>query len=387
VLSQICKKDGELHPVAYLSRSLFYSERNYKVFDKEVLAIIAAFKEWRQYLEGSPHRLTAIVYTNHRNLEGFMTTKQLTRRQARWAKTMGCFDFEIIFRPGRQSTKPDALSRRPNLAPSKEDKLIFGQLLRLENITPHTFAEVATFEIDKWFVDKTIPLDDSDHWFLVDIMGMEELETNTFVEGWTDVDLISQIWEASKFDKRIADLISDCVKSGSGGDSSTTDGVLYHCGQIKFPSVELIKQRIVQSRHDRRLAGHLGRSKTLVLVQQCFTWPLVKKYVNQYVDGCDSCQRVKPSLSKPFGTLEPLPIPAGPWTDISYNMITNLPESRGFDCILTVIDWLTKMAHFLPCNKSMTADQLADLMLRHVWKLHGTPKTIFLDRGSIFCHS
>jgi transposase InsO family protein len=110
----------------------------------------------------------------------------------------------------------------------------------------------------------------------------------------------------------------------------------------------------------------------------------MKKYVNQYVNGCNSCQRVKPSLLKPFGTLEPLPIPAGPWTDISYDMITNLPTSRGFDCILTVIDRLTKMAHFLPCNKKMTAEQLADLMLQQVWKLHGTPKTIVLDQGSVF---
>jgi hypothetical protein len=97
VLSQICDKDQELHPVAYLSRSLVQSEKNYEIFYKELLAIVASFKEWGHYLEGNPNRLQAIVYTNHRNLESFMTTKQLTRRQARWAETMGCFDFEIVF--------------------------------------------------------------------------------------------------------------------------------------------------------------------------------------------------------------------------------------------------------------------------------------------------
>jgi hypothetical protein len=65
VLSQVCYKDRELHPVAFLSRSLIQSEKNYEIFDKELLAIVAAFKEWRQYLEGNPHRLKAIVYTNH----------------------------------------------------------------------------------------------------------------------------------------------------------------------------------------------------------------------------------------------------------------------------------------------------------------------------------
>jgi hypothetical protein len=65
VLSQACPKDQELHPVAYLSQSLVQSKQNYEVFDKELLAIVAAFKEWRHYLEGNPNRLTAVVYTDH----------------------------------------------------------------------------------------------------------------------------------------------------------------------------------------------------------------------------------------------------------------------------------------------------------------------------------
>ena len=65
-------------------------------------------------------------------------------------------------------------------------------------------------------------------------------------------------------------------------------------------------------------------------------------------------------------------------------MITNLPISNGYDSILTVVDRLTKMAHFIPCRKNMNAEELAQLMLNHVWKLHGTPKTIVSDRGSIF---
>ncbi|KAI7934413.1 hypothetical protein MJO28_017046 [Puccinia striiformis f. sp. tritici] len=110
----------------------------------------------------------------------------------------------------------------------------------------------------------------------------------------------------------------------------------------------------------------------------------MRKFVNRYVDGCDSCLRVKPTTQHAYGSLEPLPIPAGPWTDISYDLITDLPESKSYDSILTVVDRLTKMAHFLPCRKTMNASQLADKMTREVWKLHGTPKTIVSDRGSVF---
>jgi hypothetical protein len=95
--------------LGFLMPSLIKSKQNYEIFDKELLAIVALFEEWCHYLEGNPHQLKAIVYTNHQNLESFMTTKALTRRQARWAKTMGCFDFEIVFWQGRQSSKPDAL--------------------------------------------------------------------------------------------------------------------------------------------------------------------------------------------------------------------------------------------------------------------------------------
>ncbi|KAI7957765.1 hypothetical protein MJO29_005982 [Puccinia striiformis f. sp. tritici] len=374
VLSQVCNKDNELHPVAYLSRSLIKAEKNMKFSIRN-------------------------LYTDHRNLESFIKTKQLTRRQARWAETMGCFDFEIIFRPGRQATKPDTLSRRPDLAPSKEDKLTFGQLLRPENITPSTFAEIAEF--DEWFHDETVELEDAEHWFQIDILGVEEPEE--YGEGLTetpddqgsktilsDEELISLIRNASQSDKRLTKLISACEAPSPAPIKdamrryTTRDGVLYNGGRIEVPSDNLIKTEILRSRHNSKLAGHPGRVKTLMLVKQSFTWPLLKSFVNRYVDGCASCQRVKPTTHKPFGLLEPLPIPSGPWTDICYDMITDLPESHGFDSVLTVIDRLMKMAHFLPCKKSMNAEKLADIMLRQVWKLHGTPKTIASDRGSVF---
>jgi hypothetical protein len=96
VLSQVCPKDNLLHSVAYFSRLLIKAKRDYAIFDKELLAIVASLKEWRHYLEGKPHQLLTILYTNHRNLENFMTTKQLIRCQARWAEIIGCFEFDIV---------------------------------------------------------------------------------------------------------------------------------------------------------------------------------------------------------------------------------------------------------------------------------------------------
>jgi len=80
VLSQQSTADGKWHPIAFYSKSLFSMERNYEIHDKEMLAIIRALKEWRHFLEGATHPVE--IWTNHKNLEYFMTAKKLNRRQA-----------------------------------------------------------------------------------------------------------------------------------------------------------------------------------------------------------------------------------------------------------------------------------------------------------------
>ncbi|GAN11862.1 hypothetical protein MAM1_1148d11480, partial [Mucor ambiguus] len=81
-LGAVCSQtdsDGVAHPIAFFSRKLLPAEQNYQVYDKELLAIIAAFKHWRPYLEFSSE--PTIVLTDHKNLEYFTTTRNLSRRQ------------------------------------------------------------------------------------------------------------------------------------------------------------------------------------------------------------------------------------------------------------------------------------------------------------------
>jgi hypothetical protein len=84
-----------LHPVAYFSRKLHPPECNYEIYDKELLAIKEAFAEWRHYLEGAQHKVT--VFTDHRNLQYFTTSRQLNQRQVRWSQFFSRFDFEIVW--------------------------------------------------------------------------------------------------------------------------------------------------------------------------------------------------------------------------------------------------------------------------------------------------
>jgi len=122
VLSQKDDK-GQLHPVAYFSASLGPAERNYAIYDKELLAIIRYFEEWRPELQSASDAMPTRVLTDHKSLEYFMTTKKLSRRQARWAELLSQYNFKIDYRPGAANGKADALTRREDsdVSRAKED--------------------------------------------------------------------------------------------------------------------------------------------------------------------------------------------------------------------------------------------------------------------------
>lgn len=95
------------------------TELNYEIHDKELLAIITAFKEWRHYLKGANYEIT--VYSDHKNLGYFTTTKILNRRQVRWAEQLAPFYFKIHYRRGNENGKADALSRRTDYVEGKPE--------------------------------------------------------------------------------------------------------------------------------------------------------------------------------------------------------------------------------------------------------------------------
>jgi len=78
VLSIKCK-DSKWRPVAYISKSLNEIERNFEIHNKEILAVIQCLEAWRHFLEGARSRIK--VWTDHKNLEYFISNQKLNRRQ------------------------------------------------------------------------------------------------------------------------------------------------------------------------------------------------------------------------------------------------------------------------------------------------------------------
>ena len=80
-------------PVTYYSKSLSAVERNYKIHDKEMLAVIRALEDWCHFLEGAHHEVE--IWMDHKNLEYFMSAKKLNRCQARWSLYLSRFNFSM----------------------------------------------------------------------------------------------------------------------------------------------------------------------------------------------------------------------------------------------------------------------------------------------------
>ncbi|XP_071902682.1 uncharacterized protein [Coffea arabica] len=154
------------------------------------------------------------------------------------------------------------------------------------------------------------------------------------------------------------------------------------CFELKnYASLSLL---LVHEAHSGSLMGHFGAAKTLVVLQEHFYWPKMRRDVERVVGRCIVCHKAK-SKTQPFGLYTPLPVPTTPWIDISMNFVLGLPRSRkGHDSIFVVVDRFPKMAHFIACHKTDDASYIADLFFRGIVRLHGMPRTIVSDRDVKF---
>jgi RNase H-like domain found in reverse transcriptase len=122
--------NGDRHPVAFLSKTFTDTEQQYEIYDRELLGIVRALKEWRHYIQGSGH--TTLVHIDHRNLTYFRKAQKLSDRQARWPLFLSEFDIKLQHLPGNKIILLDALFRRPDHCPEEDKKK--EEILLLDNL-------------------------------------------------------------------------------------------------------------------------------------------------------------------------------------------------------------------------------------------------------------
>ncbi|GKB84182.1 putative nucleotidyltransferase, ribonuclease H [Tanacetum coccineum] len=203
--------------------------------------------------------------------------------------------------------------------------------------------------------------------------------SNLLVSMQVDVPGLEVIREQLTFDPYFSNVLQG-VQSGQKQDFNIHDGFLFKGNQLCIPNTSL-RLKIIKELHGE---GHVGRDRTLKLVQASYFWPTMRKEVDRYVKRCRICQVSKGTATN-AGLYMPLPVPLQPWVDISMDFVLGLPRTqRGNDSIFVVVDRFSKMVHFIPCKKTTDAVNVAQLFFRDVYRLHGLPSSIVSDRDTRF---
>ena len=363
--------DGDIHPVAFYSRTLHSAELNYDMHDKELLAIFEAFKIWRHYLESLVH--TIDVVTDHKNLEYFATTKSLSHRQVCWSEYLAAFNMVVRFRPGKLSEKPDSLTRRFDLYLKGEDRDF--TLANPQNLRPVFSQEQLSISLHATHLREvardTVSLMDTSIPILNAAALMEDILAGL---------------HSDPLSKREIDRLSQGLPSPRFSLSPTS--LLLMDRRVFVPDYRPTRgslcTRILQSKHDHLMASHFGFNKTLTLLHREYVWPTIRSDCKRFVKQCVLCARNKLNRHRPYRLLQPLPIPERPWHSISMDFIEQLPVSDGFTAILVVIDRLMKESVFIPTHNTATTSNVADAFVTHVFSKHGIPLHVSSNCGSEF---
>ena len=337
-------ENGKFKPIAYYSRKLSPAELNYDIHDKELLAIVVAFEQWRVYLEGSTYPVQ--VWTDHKNLIYFTTTKVLNRRQVRWAETLAAYNFTITYRKGSENARADALSRRTDYVGPKEE--------RPRAILKKTEEGMQYNEL------------------LATIAIVEETELE---------ERLKKAYATDECAKRVLNKVE-------GNFAIDEQGLIRFKGLVYIPSQ--MRCLMVQEQHSLPAHGHQGITRTFERIARHYYFPGLRKQVETVVQECDICSKSKSNRHLPYGQLKSLPVPKGAWKSIALDFIVKLPLSKDpltgveYDSILVITERLTKYGYFVPYLEASDAEALAYTFLRVIIANHGLPEEIISDRDKLF---
>ena len=310
----------EGRPIAYFSQVLGTRAQLKSVYERELMAIVMAVQKWRPYLLGKKFR----VITDQKSLKFLLEQRVIEGDHQRWVSKLSGYDFEIVYRPGKENGVADALSRR-------------GEGVAIAQLT----ASISSVH-----------------------SGLEdELQQDLYLTNLRN---------------RI-----EAKEDGLQG-YSVVNGVVLFNRRVVIPRNSPWVEKLFQEYHAGSVGGHGGTQKTYQRLASEFYWAGMKADVAKRVAECDVCQRNKSSNLAPAGLLQPLNLPERIWEDITMDFLEGLPRSEGFSVVFVVVDRLSKSAHFIPLKHPFTAASVAGAFIREVVRLHGIPRSIVSDRDKVF---
>ncbi|KAH9313586.1 hypothetical protein KI387_022213 [Taxus chinensis] len=241
------------------------------VYEKEMMAILHAVNQWRPYLMSRHFK----VKIDHDSLKYFLEQRLSSEEQQKWVTKKLGYDFEIIYKKGKENVVVDALSRRD----TSTDALVCGMSMLTAD-----WVDEARLEWDQ----------DKDTKSLIHNIKKGSMTSNKFE------------WKGN---------------------------ALWYMDMLYLSKDFELKHRILVELHASLVGGHFGFLKTYHRIKREFFWEGLKGDVQNFVSECLVCQQNKGETIKTPDLLQPLPIPSQRWEEVSVDFITELPCSEGNNVI------------------------------------------------------
>src|SRR5260221_736647 len=323
---------GKAQHCRYYSKALNPTERNYDIWDREFMAVVMALRNWRHLLTGNPHKV--IVLTDHANLQYYRHPQKINRRVARYISTLADYNLELKHLPGTKN-RADPLSRRPDHNDGSQDN---EHVTALPN---ELFARMM----------ETMALEQQ--------IRQLQSRDNELIEGWK---------------KKFPDI-------------QKRESAWWKKSALIVTEPQNFAKEILERYHDSITVGHRGIWRTYLQIVRDYWWPDLRKFVDAYVKGCATCQQNKAITHRNNPPLNPITPPkeAELFKVIGVDLITKLPQSGGYDSIMTITDQgLTKAVVLIPCKETMGAEELATLYKECAFPYIGLPSKLITDRDVRF---
>ena len=370
------EQGGYERPIAFASRSLNGAERNYPAHKLEFLALKWAVTEkFHDYLYG--HEFLA--RTDNNPLTYVLSTAKLDATGHRWVAALANYKFTIEYRAGRNNQDADALSRinwpsdtytpetmtRPMIsaiieASQQEEGLVESFCLSEQTVGQTPGLALHTFTANKW-----VELQSQDP-------GLYEV-----VQVLTDPDHIAAKELTAEVKSFLRQRDKLCLLSGVLYRKRTSQGE----ERLQLVLPMQYRQQALHGCHDE--IGHLGRDRTLEVLQDRFYWPGAYKSVREYVSQCERCLRRKASVQRaPLVSIQT----SYPMELVSMDYLTLETSKGGFENVLVVVDHFTRFAQAYP-TRNQTAHTTAKVLFENFFLHYGFPARLHSDQGRNFVSS
>jgi hypothetical protein len=419
VLSQV--QGGTEKVIAYGSKGLSKSQRNYCTTYRELLALVEFAPYYKHFLLGRRF----LVRTDHSSLRWLMRFKDAEGLVGRWLAKLANFDFDIEHRAGIAHGNADALSRSPLIRRRRRcgreecndcaglgatpvkccATLLSGSDGKVAYHVRYAWPPQHGGELEGYDSDTA-----SDGESDVGPVGVASVKTvaqeSNWVAAWSADELhklqredaaigtVCGWYEDSKGKKPCRRMIAKSgpeIKNicGLWPTLVMKDGLLYRRWEttergtvMQLLAPPALRTEIFNQLHSSRLGGHLGRKRTMGMIRSRFFWPMAKRDIEQWCKECNECAQVKPG-PRHKAKLQQEPV-GGRFERVAIDVMGELPlTANGNKYILVVSDYFTKWTQAFPM-KNQTAMTVADTLVNHCFSLFGMPRWIHSDQGSNF---